>query len=565
MDFEANPMQKILAPLLALAVSACAAEAQPPKTPEAPTPAAQTKAPAGADPFAVTGPTREEWMPLLKPPVIDPAKTKLQSPPPGLAPPPAMCATWAARKSTPNAKCADAAAGLVALDAAMAQPDGEKRDVALADLESCTGLPAGVARALRGENAPVECGEALAEPMLKAPPAGMNGLVYHALLGQAIASRLARAAHNAPVLAPPHDRARVLEFIKTKMRPWFEEQARAIEEVSRSAAELPYYGKGIAAIESGVADLRLVEAARNAPIPAEFAKDEELKNAYYGSLDQWLDPRKDRGRDAALVGLKELALVGVIHDPRVDRARTMLSRLYGGRRVDALDVLILPVLPKAAPTNVEERLAGVLPTLYAGLLLEEQAAAKPGILRMLLQKGLPLPQRMALRSATLTPEASALYARGRLDLGRAYWRGVDFDLAATLASASRTAVPSEETTFLLALALALRSGPEDAADMMRKTPRALGSAQTAALDVVAHQSPAGRLAGAAAFDAAVVHQLAAPEGADAAYWHDVAERYKAAAALLTDAAQRAVADDRAKAAEALAKAVAEGAPKPAQK
>ncbi|MFT3768531.1 MAG: hypothetical protein QM820_24050 [Minicystis sp.] len=562
MDFEANTMRKILVPLLALAVSACAAEAAPPKTPEAP--AGQTNATPAGDPFAVSGPLREEWMPLLKPPVIDPAKTKLQAPPPGLAAPPALCATRAARKPEAKVSCADATSALAALDAALAQQDVEKRDAALTDLEPCAGLPPGVARALRAENAPVECGEALAEPLLKAPPAGMNGLVYHALLGQAIASRLARAAQNPPTLAPPHDRARVLEYTKTKMRPWFEEQAHAIEEVSRSAAELPYYGKGIAAIESGIADLRLVEAARNAPIPSEFAKDDELKNAYYGSLDQWLDPRKDRGRDAALVGMKELSLVGVLHDARIDRARVLLSRLYGGRRVDALDVLIVPPLPKAAPSTVEERLAGALPTLYAGLLLDEQAAAKPGVMRMLLEKGLPLPQRMALRSAKLSPETSALYARGRLDLGRTYWRGVDFDLAAALASAARAAQPSEETTFVLALALALRSGPEDAAEMMRKTPRALGSAQTAALDFIAKQSPAGRWAGAAAFDAAVVHQLAAPEGADAAYWSNVAERYKQAAALLTDPAQRAAADDRAKAAEALSKAVGEGA-KPAPK
>lgn len=556
-------MRRLILSFLALAASACAATpapVAPAATPEGPPPAA---APASAgDPFAFSGPPREEWMPLLKPPVIDPAKTKLGPAPAGLAPPPATCAAWAARKGSPKTKCADTASALAALDAALGQPDADKRDAALADLEVCAGLPAGVARALRAENAPIECGEALAEPLLKAPPAAMNGLVYHALLGQAIASRLARAAHGAPTLPAPHDKARVLEFMKTKMRPWFEQQTRAVEEVARAAAELPYYGKGIAAIEAGVADLRIVEAARNAPIPDEFGRDDELKNAYYGSLDQWLDPRKDRGRDAALVGLKELALVGVIHDARVDRARAMLSRLYGGRRVDALDVLIVPPLPRAAPGNVEERLAAALPTLYAGLLLDEQAASRPGTLRMLLEKGVPLPQRMALKGVNLSADVSALYARARLELGRMYWRGSDFDQAAALASAARAAAPNDEgNTFVLALALALRSGPDDAGDMMRRAPRALSEPKTDALDFLAKQSPPGRLAGAAAFDAAVVEQLAAPEGADAAYWTRVAARFKAAAALLTDPAARAAAEDRGKAAEALAKAVAGGAPK----
>ena len=134
--------------------------------------------------------------------------------------------------------------------------------------------------------APAECGEALAEPLLVAPPAGIGGIAYHAALGHAIVSRLARTAQNPPSLAPPYDKPRVLEFIRGPMRAWFESEARAIEDISHAASELPYYAKGIAAIEAGVADLRLVEAARNAPIPDEFSKDDELKNAYYGSLDQ---------------------------------------------------------------------------------------------------------------------------------------------------------------------------------------------------------------------------------------------------------------------------------------
>jgi hypothetical protein len=556
-------MRRLLFPLLSLlpllALSACAEPALPAKSPEAgpPPPVVKASAPAPGDAFAINGPVREEWMPLLKPPVIDPSKTRLLAPPPGLAPAPAGCAAFAARKGEPRAKCADTASALAALDAALAVTDVDKRDGALADLEACSGLPAGVARALRAEMAPMECGEALVEPLLKAPPAGMNGLVYHALLGQAVASRLSRTAHNPPTLARPYDRQRVLEFTRGPMRAWFEEQSRAIEEVSQAAAELPYYGKGIAAIEAGIADLRLVEAARSAPIPDEFAKDDELKNAYYGSLDQWLDPRKDRGRDAALVGLKELALVGVLHDGRVDRARVMLSRLYGGRRVDALDGLLLPPLPKAAPTSVEERLAGALPTLYAGLLLDERAATRPGTLRMLLEKGLPLPQRMALRGIVLPPEVSTLYARARLELGRVYWRGVDFDQAASLASGARAAAPSDDASFVLALALALRNGPDDAADMMRKAPHTFTAIETRALDVLAQQTPPGRLAGLSSFDAAMVRQLAAPENAGADYWNDVARRYHTAAGLLTEPAQRAAAEERAKVSEALARAVAE--------
>jgi hypothetical protein len=540
-------MRRILLPLLALAASACAAPAAPAKGPE------NAPATPDGDVFAVTGTVREEWLPLLKPPVIDPAKTKLEAPPAGLTAPPASCAAWAARKPEGKAKCGDAAAALLALDAAMAQPAGDKRDVALSDLEGCAGLPVGAARALRAENAPLECGETLAAPLLEAPPAQMTGLVYHALLGQAIASRLGRAGQGAPALAPPYDKARVLAFHTGPLAAWFTQQAVLVHEVSRAAAELPYYAQGIAAIEAGMADLRVVEAMRAAPIPDEFQKDEALKNEYYGALEQRLDARKDRGRNAALAGLKQLALVGIIHDARVDRARAMLSRMYGGRRVDALDALILPPLGKAAPGNVEERLAAALPTLYAGLLLDERAASRPATLRMFLEKGLPLPQRMALKGASLPPDGTALFARARLELGRMYWRASDFDQAAALASASRAAAPSEETTFLLALSLALRNGPEDAVDMFRKAPRVFTSPNVAALDALAKQG--GRFAGEAAFDAAMALQLGAPESADAAYWSGLAARYRDAAGKLQDRAQRAVAEDRAKSAEALAQAV----------
>ncbi len=570
MDKNAKSLGKLLVPLLALAQAACAAAGPPAPVlgPEAPPPPAQAR-PAGPDAFVVDGTVREEWMPLLKPAAVDPAKAKLLAPPPGLAPVPAACQAYATRKGEGKVACADPARALAALDAALGRATPEQRDAALVDLEGCAGLPGGVARALRAELAPVECGEAIVEPYLKTPPPSANGIVYGALLGQAVSARLALTAQNPPTLAPPHDRARVLDFVKGPMRAWLEQQALAIETISHAAAELPYYGKGIAAVEAGIADLRLVEAVRGGPIPDEFKKDDELKNAYYGSLDQMLDPRKDRGRDAALAGLKELALVGVIHDGRVERARTMLSRLYGGRRIDALDALLVPALPSAAPASVEERLAARLPTLYAGLLLDEQAASRAGTLRQLVDRGVPLPQRLSLRKAELTPEARALYARAHLELGRLYWRAVDFDQAAALAATARAAAASDETTFTLALALALRNGPDDATDMMRKAPRSLPRAQSAALDALAAAGVHGRYAGFAAFDAALLHQLASPEGAGPAYWTDVAERFHAAAALLANPAQRALADDRAKAAEAVAHAVAEGsgpaAPKPATK
>jgi hypothetical protein len=558
-------MRLLLAALVGLstcATAACAGPSTPPpNTPQNPVAPSPTPAPVltkvGPEAFTIDGPLREEWMPLLKVPALDAQKVRLSAAPPGLPSAPAACDAFGSRKGAAPPSCGDAAAALAALDAALASDDAAKRDASLVSLEACAGLPAGAVRAIRAELAPIECGEAIVTPVITTPPAGMGGNMYMALLGQAIASRLARVSKSPPTLAPPYTRARVREFTDGPMKSWFTEQALLIQQLSQEAVELPAYARGITAVEAGVAEMRLVEAVRSAPVPNEFAKDPELQTQYYGTLDQALDPRKDRGRDATLVGLRELSQAGVIHDARIDRARALLSRLYGGRRIDALDALLLPPLPKAQPTSVEERLAGKLPTYYAGILLDAQAATRVGSLRMFLEKGIPLPQRNALRAATLTPEARALLARGRLALGQLYWRTVDFDQAAALTSKwPEGATPPDEVRLYLALSIALRGGPDDATDMMRKAPLALASmGKVAALDFIAQEKPPGPSAGIAAFDAAVLRQITAPEGASAAYFREVAERFRQAAALLSAPAERSVAEERAKAAEQLAAAI----------
>ncbi len=533
----------------------------PPKAPEATPPTAETPAKPRlslSEAFAVDGPVREEWLPLLKAPVIDPAKEKLPAPPAELAPPPASCDAFVKRApQKPAPACADESGALAALAAALGPDDAARRDAMLAALEGCKGLPAGIVRAIRAELAPIECADVLVEPVLKSPDASMSGNVYYALSGQAIAARLARSGANPPKLDPPYSRKRVSEFTNGPMANWFAKQAAVIQEISQAAASLPHYAKGIAGIEAGVAEMRLVDTVRSSPLPDDIAKDPELRNVYYGSLDQGLDPRKDRGRDAALVGLRELAMLGILHDARVDRARKLLSKLYGGRRVDALDALLLPPLPSYSPATVEEQLAGKLPTFYAGILLDKQAGTRVGSMRMFLERGVPLPQRIVLRDAELSPEVRALYARAHLEIGRLYWRGVDFDLAAQLLSKwpEGTERP-KEATFLLALAIGLRHGPEDAVEMMRKAPRpfdAMGKVD--ALDYVAEAKEVGALSGMAAFDAAFIKQIAAPEGASAAYWNEVAARFEKAASLLSEPSQRATASDFAKAASELAAAI----------
>jgi hypothetical protein len=562
-----------LALFFALATAACSSAQPEPRAPALPGPApvpagteVQKPDTASKDPFAVEGLVREEWLPLLggprnaaslAPPGVDFADAALPPPPKGVPNAPKSCAAWERRAANkPAAACATAAEALALLDAALGESGVDARDASLASLESCAGFEPGLVRSLRIELAPIECGDALAAPSL-APKAGVTGSLQHVLVGQAIAARLHRAVANPPRIEAPFTRERVQAFVTGPVATWMKEQSIAVEELAKTGAKLSYYGRALVALASGTADLRLVDAVRGVPIPDEFRKDPELANAYYAALDENLEPRKQRGRDGALVGLRELAHAGAIDDPRATAARALLVKLYGGRRVDALDALLLPPLATPSEASLEARLAARLPTFHAGLLLAPELAAKPEVLRAFARRGVPVAHRAFLKDAALGDEARSLYARARLELGRRYWRAVDFDVAARLYAAIAREKLSHDDRMLFALSLALRGGPDDVAALMVKND-AFGPefGRIAALDVVADDEKAGAARGLAAFDAAVLRQLAAPRGGEPTVWSELGERYRKASALLVEVPARNEAEERARAADATAAALA---------
>ncbi|MBI4956985.1 MAG: hypothetical protein HY908_33530 [Myxococcales bacterium] len=513
--------------------------------------------PAGpkTDPWAIAGELAREEIPA-RPPSLPLVKTALPALPKGLPKPPASCDPLVKAQPKPAA-CTDRPATLAALDDALGQTDSALRDLALAALEACPELPAGMVRALRADLGPVECADALVRPVLDGKVDGMDGAVHDTLAALGLAGMLSRAVKGPPTIPPPHTKEAVLALHNGPFKAWTNEQAAAIQSLAEAGSKLRYYARAIAAVEAGMADLRFIDAVRELPIPDEFKKDADLEASYLGGLEQALDQRKVRGRDAALVGLGALAAIGYIADARVTRTRDMLSRMYGGRPVDALDALRLPPLP-AAPANgsLEGRLAGKLPTFYAELLLAPESASDAGILRTLLSRGIAPRARTALAGASLDPTARLLYAAGRLRLGLNYWRAVDVDEAVRLLAEWPTGTTRvEEANLLLAVGLALRGGPRNAGDMMLRAPLdELGIGRVEALDALA--AAGGPYAGLAAFDAAIVRQVAAPAQADAGYWKELAARYRAAAGRLTDPADQREASERAREAEATSEAIA---------
>jgi hypothetical protein len=342
---------------------------------------------------------------------------------------------------------------------------------------------------VRADTAPIACADVIVERALQGKTSAANE-AEHAMVGLAIAAKLARTAEAPPRLEPTSDKAKIKAFIGGPLRSWMIDQATAIEELSRAARELAGYGRGVAAIEAGTADLRLVDTIRSAPVPKSW--DADLVHVYEAALDEALEPRKARGRDAALVGLADLAAVGVVESPRATRARAILSKLYGGRRIDALDALLLPPLKGPRPVS---------PFLVAR-----------------------------------APKT----ARDWLDAGRMSWQRPLFIEAAHAFARSQT----PEDRLGLAVSLALSAGPASAADMMgAASPSELNLIHTEALDALADEG--GPLSGMAAFDAAHLRSLSPPESGTAAYFAEVAARFRRAESLLTDPAAKARAHDRA--------------------
>jgi hypothetical protein len=131
-------------------------------------------------------------------------------------------------------------------------------------------------------------------------------------------------------------------------------------------------------------------------------------------------------------------------------------------------------------------------------------------------------------------------ARALFENGRAYFRAEDFQAVQALLSRLADANPADasalddqqrdEVRLLRALSVALSAGPVDAAQMMAKGPRFAESlGNLALLDGLAEEKT--ELGGRAAFNAAYLRELVAPEGAPT-YWADLATRYLSAAKYL---------------------------------
>lgn len=485
----------------------------------------------------------------------EPLRLQLLPAPAGVAAPPGSCAQYTA---VAVAACAAEGAPASQLSQALQVSNASDRDRALAQLEACPGFAPGLIRALRAELLPPECADVLVEDYFATTPQAPRADLKDVLFGLGIAARLERVTLQAPAPGTATEtRDAFMQYFQAQLVPYIVQQAKAIHELMQQAARLHGYGRGVAAIAAGTADLRFVELTRQLPVPKEFAEDPELRDAYYGALDQALEPRKARGRDAALVGMKEFASVGILVDARLERARQLLSAQYAGRRVDLLDDLLLPPAAEQSAASEQVQLLTLLPSYYVAEVLPEVDLGDAQVLRALQERGLPARYRTQLRSLALNEAGREGYAQLLFELGRKYWRAEDFSECAQVAGfvAPGKTTTSDTLQLFQALASALQGGPRDVAEMMIEGPFLSGGGpKVEALDAIATQKK-HPFAGVAAFDAALLQSLAPPTDGAQAFWQRLDARYRGAAGQLSDPVLKKEALERAKAAAQTAKAL----------
>jgi hypothetical protein len=511
-------MLRSIAPLgLSLLLMACGAAgvtspAKAPETTPAPAPGAETSQTAAK---------------------AAPAKP-LAELPPGI---PEASADCPARANIARVACGPHADFTLELARALAS-GGAEQDRLLGCLESATEAPPGLVRALRADLGPRGCGDVTVGDGVVA---GAPREIADVLVALGVGARLYRSVREPPLPRPPFDKAAFLKHFKETLSPWIVQQAHAVDVLSQVGPRLSGYAKGIVALEAGLADMRFVAIARAIELPAEMKNDPEIRETYLVALEQALEPRVARGRDAALVGLAELSRQGITKDLRLDEARGLLSQLFAGRRIDALDRLLLPTLPALTVDTPALSVAAKLPAFYALKLDAAPSISDAKLLRARLEQGVPPALWLAGAASPASPELAALTQRGLFQLGQAYFWAEPFARAAAIDAPAN----DSNAALLAALAKVLARGPRNAAALMLGPPTLPPELRdTSGVDALSKQK--GPVAGLAEFDAAYLRGLAPPAN-DPAFWKEQAARYQRAQKKL-DAPHAKLAADLRKAA-----------------
>ncbi len=257
-----------------------------------------------------------------------------------------------------------------------------------------------------------------------------------------------------------------------------------------------------------------------------------------------------------LVGLRLFAQLGVLHDERVLRAQALLGKLYGGARVDALDLLLLPNQPAPALDTTRSARRVYRPTTRSRSF--PTSITEPGNLRALSTRGLPPPHRKKLDQAKLDPAAKKLYARALPAIRHSLRQGRGLQHAA-----EDRGVRCRRTTRRAWSEVSRRRSrpaPPTRRILMLKGQPATGLGSLTELDALAKE--VDKTSGMASFDGAYILELV-PRRDDASFWEDVGRPLRPREQRLTDPKDKERAAEYANSARSTAKSLvaAEGEPR----
>jgi hypothetical protein len=390
------------------------------------------------------------------------ATAPLPAMPAGLLPPPVTCAAFAKRApAKPTQRCATREEGLAALDAALAPETATARDARLVALESCPAFPAGVIRGIRAELAP-ECADVI---VAKGLPKAMRTSVQHALVGAAIAARATRMK-PAPAYVGPGTPESITGYLQTRVQAWDSEAVAALKELDATASTLTGYGHALARAAVAQGYGLHADSFRRVSYPRAWDTKEnaDRKPAFFTAVEAAYQPARRVTFPLAASALSAMGDTGAATHWLTDALGTWLRKNDKHRFLD----LAVANLPPPTPAGAPGRLAAKLPTFYAGILLEPDAAS-PDVLGQWAAHGVPPAVRaqLSINLATLTPEGRAAYADAQLKMVVAFGRSIDHDELAHAVAATAADPPSDRLAYLRAVTTTLRPTESvDSADVL---------------------------------------------------------------------------------------------------
>lgn len=150
-----------------------------------------------------------------------------------------------------------------------------------------------------------------------------------------------------PYTGPAGDEKALSVYYKDVVGPWLKSSLVRARELDVKTVNLGFWDRPIAARAASLYYLALIETLRGLPVPSSF-QDKELREAYVGSLEDWMAPLKHYARMSGLMALegyeqfpagRDVNVVGPLFDS--------LSATVGGARLKSLQTeLLLP--PDAA-------------------------------------------------------------------------------------------------------------------------------------------------------------------------------------------------------------------------